>query len=145
MTAPNSEKKGGTVDKKTAGEDFNRFATAWEIDTDVADMKQEDRDSFEDQKRKVVKAIMIGRAAVDEDGNIVYGLKDQVHGVDSVTLRMPRGEGYMEMDRFKEQQGVHKFMAVMGHMTGKQVKVFSGMSGIDIKFCMAVATLFLAS
>lgn len=145
MTAPNSAKPGGKVDHKTAGQDFNRFAEAWEIDTVVEDMKQEDRDSFEDQKRKVVKAIMIGRAAVGEDGNIVYNLKDPVHGTDAVTLRMPRGEGYMEMDRFKEQQGVRKFMAVMGHMTGKPVKMFADMSGIDIKFCMAVSTLFLAS
>lgn len=141
----NSAAPGGKVDKKTASVDFDRFAAAWEIDTDVEDMPQEDRQSFEDQKRKVVKAICIGRAAVQENGDIAYTFKDAVHGVDSVVLTMPRGEGYMEMDRYKDQQGVHKFMAVMGHMTGKPVKVFSGMSGIDLKFCMAVSTLFLAS
>jgi hypothetical protein len=36
-------------------------------------------------------------------------------------------------------------MAVMGYMTGKPVKTFSGMSGIDLKLCMAVTSLFLAS
>lgn len=133
------------VDQKTAGEDFNRFADVWEIDTDVESMGEDDRKSFEEQKRKIVKAITIGRASVDTDGNIVYSLKDPVNGVDSVTLKMPRGEGYMEMDRYKEQASVHKFMAVMGSMTGKPVKVFSNMSGIDLKFCMAVSALFLAS
>ena len=137
--------KKGKVDKKTAEQDFNCFAEAWEIDTDVEEMTQEDRDSFNDQKRKIVKAIRIGRASVDGKGDIAYVLKEPVHSVDSLTLTMPRGEGYMEMDRYKEQQSVRKFMAVMGHMSGKPVKVFSDMSGIDVKFCMAVSTLFLAS
>ncbi len=136
---------GGKIDQKTAEADFNRFAAAWEIDADTEEMTTDDRASFEDQKRKVLKGIRIGRASVEASGDITYRFKDPVHGVDCVTLKMPSGEGYMEMDRYKDQQGVHKFMAVMGHMTGKPVKVFSGMSGIDLKFCMAVSTLFLAS
>jgi hypothetical protein len=145
MTKNSAAAPGGKVDKKTAEAEFNRFADAWEIDRDVEGMTTEDRQSFEDQKRKVIKAICIGRATVGDTGDISYTFKEAIHGVDSVTLTMPRGEGYMEMDRYKEQQGVHKFMAVMGHMTGKPVKVFSGMGGIDLKFCMAVSTLFLAS
>jgi hypothetical protein len=133
------------VDQKTAEQDFSRFVDIWEIDSDVESMNEDDRKSFEEQKRKIVKAIVIGRASVDQDGNIAYSLKDPVNGLDSVTLKMPRGEGYMEMDRYKEQASVHKFMAVMGSMTGKPVKVFSNMSGIDLKFCMAVSALFLAS
>ena len=137
--------KKGKVDQKTAEQDFKRFADAWEIDTDVADMSPDDLTSFEDQKRKIIKAIKKGRASVRDNGDITYVLKEPVHGVNEVVLSMPRGEGYMEMDRYKEQASVHKFMAVMGSMTGKPVKVFSGMGGIDLKFCMAVSTLFLAS
>jgi hypothetical protein len=133
------------VDKKTAAADFNRFAAAWELDTDVEEMSIDDRQSFEQQKAKIIKGIMIGRAAIDESGDVRYTLKDPVHGIEEVTLKMPSGDGYMEMDRFRDQQSVRKFMAVMGHMTGRPVKAFSGMSGIDLKFCMAVSALFLGS
>lgn len=133
------------IDKKTAEEDFGRFAAAWELDTNVDGMNADDRESFEQQKAKIVKAIMIGRASINDKGDVVYALKDPLPGAEELTLRMPSGDAYMEMDRFKDQQSVRKLMAVMGYMTGKPVKTFSGMSGIDLKLCMAVTSLFLAS
>ena len=50
----------------------------------------------------------------------------------------------MEMDGFKDSQLIRKTYAVLAAMTGKQVKYYSNIDGIDLKPLQAIITLFLA-
>ena len=133
------------VDLKTAEAEFDKFVELWDIDGEVEEMDQDDRQGFLDQKRRFVRAVRAGRAVVDEKGGVEYRFIAIVNELDSISLKIPKGVSYMAMDRYKERQNMHKMQAFMADMSGQPVKVFANMDGRDMKFCMAVVTLFLGS
>jgi len=138
-------KPGEKINKETATKEFENFLIAWDIDADVADMEEEDLQSFEDCKRKIVRAIMLGRASLQDDGSIKYTLIDPVASTTDVTMRIPRGASYMSMDKHKDRKSIHKLYSFMADASGKSPAIFSKMDGRDIKFFMGIALLFLAS
>jgi len=141
-----TEKGKPKINLKTAEAEFLRFVEAWDIDADLEDMEVEDQKSFEDQKRRIVKAIKKGRAIISDDGKTVeYKLLEPVHDHTSIKMKIPRGSSFMAMDRYKEKQQIHKMNAFMASSSGLPVQVFSNMDGRDLKFCMGIALLFLAS
>lgn len=134
------------IDLKTAEAEFNRFVEAWDIDNDVSEMNEEDRSDFETQARKIIRAIRKGNAEVSLDGDIItYHLQRSVHETKSLEFRIPTGEAWIAMDRYKEQKSIHKFNAFVAAATKKPIQIFSSMDGRDMKFVQAVAVLFLAS
>lgn len=138
-------KKEMTVKKEVAADEFERWALAWRIDTDTEDMDGEEVEEFEKMKRRFVRAITGGYAAINEDMSITYKLTEVVHGLESVTLKKPKGAAFLSMDRHKERQSIHKMNSFLGFMTGKDPKILSLMDGSDYQFCIGVVTLFLAS
>ena len=133
-------------DKEIIYEDeFNRWAEAWEIDTDTENMIEEDRDDFRGHKAKIINAMKRGRLIYKDDEDILeYTLaKSEENKV--VKIARPRGRALIEMDRYKDREGVHKTYAVLGAMTMKEPKFFSNLDGIDLKPFMSVVALFLAS
>lgn len=134
------------INHKTAEAEFTRFVEAWDIDADLEDMEVEDVKSFEDQKRKIVKAIKKGRASISEDGTIVnYNLIVPVLDNTAIIMKIPKGDSFMAMDRYKEKQQIHKMYAFMAASSGLPVQIFTNMDGRDLKFCMGISLLFLAS
>ena len=132
------------ISREMAEDEFERFADAWDIDTDTDDMDIEDRKSFDEQRRKIVKAIMKGHATVSDNGDVTYTPYGE-NGGDPLTFRIPSGAAYMSMDKYKDRQNMHKMFGFMGSMTKQHSKVFSDMSAIDTKFCMGITLLFLGS
>ena len=125
--------------------EFKRFADEWDIDDNVESMSGEDRESFEQVQKRIIKQIVKGNAVVDEGGNITYTLKHPLGSISEVQFRVPGGDAYMAMDKFKDRQSIHKLYAFMGSMTKQPPALFSNMDGRDIKFCQGVALLFLGS
>jgi len=142
-----TDKKKNKIDRETAVDSFNLFCENWEIDCDESGMNQDDKIDFESQKSKIVNAIMKGRMVYDDSGIIKYTISEKsgekLQGKE-ISIRRPKGAAYMEMDRFKDRQGVHKTYAVLSAMTGQDEAFFSKLDGIDLKPFMAVVTLFLA-
>jgi hypothetical protein len=126
-------------------EEFNRFAREWDLDADTTNMSEEDRESFETQKKRVTRQIAAGNAVVDEDGNVTYTLQHPPGSITELVFRVPGGDAYMAMDKFKDRQNVHKLNAFMGVMTKTAPSIFSNLDGRDVKFCQAVSALFLGS
>ncbi|MCP4677091.1 MAG: hypothetical protein GY854_16565, partial [Deltaproteobacteria bacterium] len=56
------EENGGKRACEVADDEFDRFAAAWDLDTDVDTMSEEDVDGFSQNSRKIVRQIMNGRA-----------------------------------------------------------------------------------
>lgn len=135
------------IDKESAELEFLNFCKMWEIDSDIEDMNEDDRDSFNLQKSKIIRSIQRGRLVVKEDNEALdYTFaKPDVSGVETLEIRRPKGAALISMDRYKEGQGVHKTYSVLGYMTGKDTSFFSRIDGIDLKIFMAIVTLFLAS
>jgi len=117
----------------------------WCIDDNIEHMGPEDKESFTQQKARVVNQIIRGNAAIQENGDIIFSLQAPSGSVTALTFTIPKGRAFMSMDSYKERQGMHKMASFMGSMTGQPPKFFSNMDGRDYKFCMGIATLFLAS
>lgn len=139
------EVKKNKVDRETANDEFVRFCEDWEIDCDESGMTQDDKIDFQSQKSKIVNAIMKGRM-IYENECLKYTVSDKSEKLagNEVTIKRPKGAAYMEMDRFKDREGVHKTYAVLAAMTGQPDSFFAKLDGIDLKPFMAVVTLFLA-
>ena len=136
---------GGKIAHEVAQDEFDRFAVAWDLDTDIDTMTEEDADGFNQNKRKIVRQIMNGRAVINDDGDIDYTLFRPVGQLESVLLKRPGGRAYLAMDRAKEGRSVTKFNNMIGEAIGQVPTVISRMDGIDVKFLQAVYTLFLGS
>lgn len=133
----------GDKDITVYQEEFDRWADMWEIDTDTEDMTEEDRDDFRGHKAKLINAMKRGRLVFDEnEDKLVYTLSKSEGVVD---ISRPTGAGLIEMDRYKDREGVHKTYAVLGAMTKKPASFYSHLDGIDLKPFLSVVALFLAS
>ena len=130
---------------EVAEAEFAKFIDEWDIDANVDAMSGEDRESFEQQQSRIVRQIVKGAAVIDADGSITYTLKHPKGSTTEVVFRVPGGDAYMAMDKFKERQSMHKLYAFMGVMTKLPPAIFGNMDGRDIKFCQGVTLLFLGS
>jgi hypothetical protein len=145
MTTKKDEKTKVKVSEEVAEQDFERFAEYWDIDTETETMSPEDRDSFEGQKSRILRAIKNGRAAIGDDGKLTYKLREPIGEYESLTFKLPRGDAFISMDKHKERQSMHKIQTLIAGMTGVPSSLLSRLNGIDMKFGMGVASLFLAS
>lgn len=132
------------VAEEVAQEDFERLVELWDINTEGMD--EDDTKSFDKLQRTMVKAICKGAARVTEEATVEYDIQYPTEGaLTSLTFKVPKGNAFVGMDRFKDRQNIAKFNSFMGAMTGKAPAVFNGMDGRDVKFCQAVTLLFMAS
>lgn len=128
---------------EVADQDFYRFIEAMDIDADLDKMTLEDRESFEQQKSKVVRAICNGSLVVNDKGEPVFTpLRSE--NQEPITFYEPSGASYMAMDRRKKNQDVGKLFTTMGDITKTSSARFANMKNADVKVCMAITTLFLA-
>ncbi len=128
------------IDKEVAKNEFERWAEAWRIEVDPAELNEEDADSLQEQTSKITKAIERGYLVVSEDG---AQLKlDTNKG--EVTFSEPTGAAYLAMDQHKNKNMASSF-GFMGAMTGTPAKFWSSVRGADLKIAQAITALFLGS
>ena len=63
---------------------------------------------------------------------------------EKIVLKNPTGAAYMAMDKFKEQEGVHKTMAVASAITGQDIRWFSNIANNDYKVISIIVGFFIA-
>jgi hypothetical protein len=131
------------IDKETAELEFTCICEMWEIDCEIDDMDEEDRKSFEEQKRKIIYAIRRGRLTVDDE--IVYTLAYPEANCTTVTIKRPKGQALMSTDRCKDKENFKRTYSILASMTGREVSFFSRLDGIDLKVLMAFFALFFGS
>jgi len=135
------------IDRETAEMEFDDWCESWEIDSETSDMKEDEKNDFNTQKNKIVKAIMKGRLIVNDEKNIEYYFAhpELARNIQSVIIKRPNGQALMSMDKYAEKESVHKMYSIISGMTEKEVSFFGNIDGIDMKVFQAVAVLFLAS
>ncbi|ARB06255.1 hypothetical protein SppYZU01_18 [Shewanella phage SppYZU01] len=130
------------VAKEVAEQEFQRFVDAMDLDVDPADMDEDDKKGFQQQKDRVIAAIQSGALVVNDKGEPVY-TPQRTKDADTITFHEPTGASLMAMDRKKKSEDIGKLYAAMGDMTGAHPSTFAKMKMADLKVCMAVTTLFL--
>lgn len=128
------------IDREVAQNEFARWAAAWRIELDESELSEEDAESLNEQRGKVVKAIEHGYLVVSEDGKQLVLDTDK----GAVTFNEPTGAAYLAMDQHKNKNMASSF-GFMGAMSGTPAKFWSSVRGADLKIAQAVTALFLAS
>ena len=135
-------------DKEIIYEDeFNRWAESWEIDTDIEDMTEDDRDDFRAQKNQIIRAMKKDRLKYNNETQCMeYTVsRSNVEIEKDICLKRPVIGTYMQMDKYKEREISHKGISILSEMSGLPIALLSKLDMIDGKPLMAIATLFLAS
>ena len=138
------EAKTRKISSEMSVQEFERFLDIWGIDGNTDEMTIEQKDLFFSHRKRIIRAIESGHAVINDDETISYSLIKPVYNTTELKMKVPNGESFLEMDRFKENQGMHKAFALLAHSARKPVKIFSSMDGRDIQFFVAVSSLFLA-
>lgn len=130
------------VAKEVAEQEFSRFVECMDLDVDPADMDEDDRKGFNQQKDRVIAAIQSGALVISDKGEPTF-TPQRSNDADAITFYEPTGASLMAMDRKKKTEDIGKLYAAMGDMTKTHANVFSKMKMADLKVCMAITTLFL--
>lgn len=132
------------IDKVSAEKEFEKICISWDLDNDTDEMNQDDLEDFKELKRKIIRAIRLGRLQYENDV-INYTLQRPLESVKRIKIKRPCGNSYLNMDRFKDKETMHKSYAVLSDMTGYPISILSKIDGIDMKVIQGVMILFLAS
>jgi hypothetical protein len=144
--AENAAATGTKIDRETAENEFIRYCENNEIEYEESKMDDEEKESFNDIKERVIEACMEGRVET-EGTSLKYTVsKFSPEGFrgETVVIKRPIGNAFSAMDGFSDKQNVHKLHAFMSALTGKDVKYFSKIDTKDWKFFQAVSSLFLS-
>lgn len=133
------------IDRDTAEVEFNRWALTWDIDTDVDNMSEEDEKSFQAAKRLVIRGLMDGSFCVNDEGDLNYKTKfSKNFEPGEVQLKISRAD-ILSMDRYKDQQSMHKIQAYLATLAGLPTKAMSNIDPRDQKRLRGPVLLFLGS
>lgn len=127
---------------RTAEEEFTRFAELMCIDIDPAHMTEDDMESFEKHKSRMVKAIANGHLVINSKGEPVY-TPYRSENADPITFYEPTGATLTAMDRRGKNQEVSRMYEAMGSLTKTFAAKFSKMALPDLKVCQAITIFFL--
>ena len=134
--------KPAACSQEVAEVEFERFADAMDLDVNMSKMSEDDRQSFEPMKRRVVEAIIAGSVTINEKGEPVF--RPAKSEPAEIVFHEPKGSALMAMDARKKGQDVAKLYALMGEITGLPAVTFANMLNRDLKIAQAIVTLFLA-
>ena len=126
-----------------AEQEFDRFTDMMDLDVDVSRMDEEDKKSFESQKRPIIRALQMGSLVINEDGEPVYTPQRAGGDVNPITFHEHTGASLMAMDRKKNGENMGKLYSVMGDMTRTNANLFAKMKGGDLKVCQAIVNLYM--
>lgn len=141
------------VAREVAEQELERFAELMDIDLakKLADEAARDERTRAESGRQdeaagalaqsrelVIRAIMRGFATVAANGEIVYTPQA---GGSALTFAEPSGDAFVSMKNDRSIGSMHLFMAKMAGVTPG---IFAKMKQRDLKYCWAIALLFLA-
>lgn len=96
---------------------------------------------------RLLKEIQRGSLYLNDDCDFVYVISSKSpngYAGEKLTLVNPDGSAYMAMDKFKEQEGVHKTLAVASAITGQDISWFSKIANNDYKVVTTIVGFFIA-
>lgn len=128
------------VATEVAVAEFERFLESMDLDADTSKMDADDLKSFDEAKRKLVRAIERGHLVVDDAGRPIYTPQD---GGAPITFHEPTGASFMATDGKKKGYDVAKMNAMLGDVTKQPPVMFAKMAGRDYKICQTILVLFL--
>ena len=112
------------VDREVAERDFDRFIDCWEIDANIDLMSSEDKESFQQQKGRIINQNVNGRATINDAGMIAYTLAHTT-GPDGEAIELvftiPKGVAYIGMDKLRSSLSLRSVTKIPKELKEKNV------------------------
>jgi len=130
------------VNSELAEKEFFRFADSMGIDVDVDDMEHDDKQSFFNSKKIIIKAIMFGSLIINDNGEPVF-TPQRSENRDPITFYEPTGKSILSMDKRGKGQDVARMYEVLGEITKTHAQKFANLKISDLKICQTISIFFL--
>lgn len=137
--------KENVMTEELAMKEVERWADDKDIDIYVTDGNG--KRILDSSIPRLLKEIQRGNLYLNDDSDFVYVISNKSpegYAGEKITLKNPTGAAYMAMDKFKEQEGVHKTMAVASAITGQDIRWFSNIANNDYKVISIIVGFFIA-
>lgn len=116
-------------------------------DIDIFVMDNSGKRVLDSSIPRLLKEIQRGNLFLNDDCDFVYVVSDKSpegYAGEKITIKNPTGAAYMAMDKFKEQEGVHKTLAVASAITGQDIRWFANIANNDYKVVSIIVGFFIA-
>lgn len=128
------------VAAEVAASEFDRMCTAMRIETDLAELNEDERAEWNALRDPIVKDIQRGQLVIDTEGRAVY----TPIGGKPLTFNAPTGATLMALETYGKGKDVSNMMASIADMTGTAKGELSRLPARDVQACGRLARLFLA-
>jgi hypothetical protein len=128
------------VAEEVAAAEFERMCLAMRIETDPAELDEEELETWNELRDPIVKDIRRGQLVIDTEGRAVY----TPAGGKPLTFNPPTGATLMALETHGKEKNVSNMAAAMADMTGVAKGDFARMPARDFQALGRLARLFLA-
>lgn len=133
------------MSEELAMKEIERWAEDKDIDIYVVD--RDGKRILDASVPRLLKEIQRGSLYLNDDCDFVYVISSKSpegYAGEKITLKNPTGAAYMAMDKFKEQEGIHKTLAVASAITGQDIRWFANLANNDYKVVSIIVGFFIA-
>lgn len=132
------------VSKEVAEDEFVRMCEARDLDVDTSDMDEEDKKRLESLRKSIVKAIMLGRIVVLEDGTVEVRLRRPVDQVAVIRFGRPTGATLVALSGKKTKSNIEDAYLAAANMSDVPKAIFDRLDyQADGKLVTELVPLFL--
>ena len=125
-----------------AERDFNRFGETMDLDFDKKHMDAEDKQGFDDMKRRIVEALKRGSLVINDNGCPEF-TPTMEPDAKPIVFNEPTGAALKATDTKKKDHDVEKTLAFAAAITGENQSRFDAMKQRDLKVVLAITGLYL--
>lgn len=130
------------IGKDVAEADFARFVAAMRLNLSMDGMDAEDRTTLDQQKRRIIDAILAGSLVISEKGVPTFTPQDSENR-DPIRFPRPKGADLMAADYVKKGHEIEKSFAIMASATRNPVGRYADMESSDLFVCQAIVNLYM--
>ncbi len=137
--------KENVMNEEMAMKELERWAEDKDIDIYVTDGNG--KKVLDASIPRLLKELQRGNLYLNDNCDFEYVISSKSpegYAGEKIVLKNPTGAAYMAMDKFKEQEGVHKTMAVASAITGQDIRWFSNIANNDYKVISNIVGFFIA-
>jgi len=127
------------IDRETAENEFERWASAMKIKLDRTGLDENERRDIAEDKDQIIQCIMRGQIEINDNDLLVY----HPEGGRPLTFHRPRGSDLVVMDKKKKTADFGKINASLATITRTSEVTFAKMYTSDLQMCQLIWSLFL--
>lgn len=128
------------VAAEVAAAEFDRLCAAMRIETDLAELDEDELEAWNGLRDPIIKDIQRGQLVISEAGLAVY----TPIGGKALTFNAPTGATMMALETHAKGKDISNMVAAIADMTGVGKGEFSRLPARDVQACGRLARLFLA-